>query len=787
MEKLPEAFAPLRDYNQFILFKYIQTEKAGKFDKVPVDYRTLRNHNPHDPNIWLPADEAISRVVALGNSSSGYGVGFTITDADPFFFLDIDNAYDADAGCWSPTAEQLVGQFNGAAVEVSSSMRGLHILGRGTLPDHRTRDLEGLGLELYHDKRFVALTGTHARGSINFDCSDALQVLVSTHFNLGSGVRNYTEKTPAAIYKFTDEELIEKACSAVSPAAAFGSVITFRQLWEGDNEALCRFFPKDGSFDASSADFSLATHLAFWTERDIERIERLMRISGLYRDKWERQGRFPYLIETIALACSKQSQVYSGGGTSKTKVFPASVITESPEKTHTDKLTENNLNGYVTADQQVSIFKDCVYVVSDNKVFIPSGMLLKEKQFNAVYGGMVFTLDRENTKTTSEAYKALTQTQVVRRLLVQRTCFKPNFPMGTILTINGDTCVNIYKPPKVHRVIGDPTPFLNHLRKLFPHNGDRYIVTSYLAALVQMVGIKFQWCPLIQGMQGNGKSILTYIASYCVGRQYTHFPKAKELDSKFNAWLVNRVLIGVEDMYVSRDRMEVMEALKPMITGEMQGIEGKGVDQATFEIVANFILNTNHKDALYLTKHDRRFACFFTPQQEPEDLKRDGMDGDYFSNLFDWLKLSDGYAICCEFLSTFQISDEFKRSLYSRAPVTSSTAESLQISLGAVEQTILEAIGEERMGFRGNFISSYHLTILMRECNMGGKMKHSSICKSLQLIGYIKHPALNEGRMTTVIHPDPIKARLYVKRDSEESRITSGAEVARVYSIAQGS
>ena len=39
----------------------------------------------------------------------------------------------------------------------------------------------------------------------------------------------------------------------------------------------------------SEADIALCNMLAFWTNRDVERIDRLFRASGLMRDKWDRR------------------------------------------------------------------------------------------------------------------------------------------------------------------------------------------------------------------------------------------------------------------------------------------------------------------------------------------------------------------------------------------------------------------------------------------------------------------------------------------------------------------
>ena len=110
--------------------------------------------------------------------------------------------------------------------------------------------------------------------------------------------------------------------------------------------------------------------------------------------------------------------------------------------------------------------------------------------------------------------------------------------------------------------------------------------------------------------------------------RYTHYPNAADLTNKFNGWLLNKLFIGVEDIYVPDHRRELIETLKPMITGgDGLEIQFKGADQVTADICANFMFNSNHKDAVQKTQSDRRFAVFFTAQQSAADIQAAGMGG----------------------------------------------------------------------------------------------------------------------------------------------------------------
>src|SRR6185437_13353591 len=90
-------------YKQFVVYRtQPSTTRPGKTDKITCHPQTGRNHDAHDPAIWLDFETAQATATAWG---APYGVGFVFTDADPFWFIDIDGAL-VD-GQWSPIAQQL--------------------------------------------------------------------------------------------------------------------------------------------------------------------------------------------------------------------------------------------------------------------------------------------------------------------------------------------------------------------------------------------------------------------------------------------------------------------------------------------------------------------------------------------------------------------------------------------------------------------------------------------------------------------------------------------------------
>lgn len=824
----------MKSLKQWIIVKYVQ-RPDGKTDKLPVDHRTLQmfttgSNWQQDPDAWTSYEQAITLTQLAG---PGYGIGFLFTPADPFFFLDIDNCLINNVP--SATAVEMVGRFPGAAVEVSQSGRGLHIFGNYTGPEpaHCCKNIP-LSIELYTSGRFAAITGDRAIGDSRTDCTMALSTLIAERFTPSEqSVEQQWTTGPAPGYTgpTDDNELINRAITCVSTAGQFSGKATFAQLWTNDVVTLSQVWPTedDRDYDYSSADAALAQHLAFWTGNNCERILSLMRRSALSRDKWERED---YLRRTILRAVSGQRQIYSVGGqeldrsgltgTEKQIAFAAairaalidqypalSVITsakmwiENRDKTGPELLqmitpVERSLPrpvdgpeltaGYqlLGVEQQLNHFRGCVYVQDVHRIFTPSGALLKPEQFNATYGGYLFESGSgDNSKPTKKAWDAFTESQLVRYPIAESTCFRPTEPPGALVEQDGRYLVNTYIPVITRRTVGDPGPFLRHLALVLPDPNDQHIMLSYMAACVQLKGIKFQWAPLIQGAPGNGKSLFTRCVINAIGKKYAHKPPAEQISEKFNDWLFNRVFIGVEDIYIPSERRDLVQLLLPMITDEWQACRAMQVGQVMRDCCANFIFNSNHKDAVQKTENDRRFCIFYCPQQTKTDIETDGMGGDYFPNLYDWLKEQDGYAIVTDYLYRFEISDSFKKTLMYRAPQTSSTGEAIVAGMGAVEQKILDMIEEGIPGFAGGWISSTALDNMLKTLRRDMSIPINKRREMLQALGYDWHPALRNGRVNNLVLPDNGKPKLFIKKGHLAEQIRDAATVARVYTESQ--
>jgi hypothetical protein len=487
------------------------------------------------------------------------------------------------------------------------------------------------------------------------------------------------------------------------------------------------------------------------------------------RDKWDEQrGLHPYGVKTILKAVSMCRKVY---GERAVAVLDAGVGKREGFQ-------------FMSIDQQVEWFKGCYYVTDLHRIFTPDGSFLKPDQFKVVYGGWLFALDNIGDKTSPCAFTTFTQSMGYNFPKVRTTCFRPDLPEMSII----DGTLNTYITLSVTRAAGDPAPFLHHLSRMLPDERDRDILISWMASVVQNPGKKIPWFPVIQGAQGNGKSMcIMSVMKHAIHRRYYHTLGAQSLGKNgldFNAWIKNKLLILIEEIYVPKKRWEIMEALKTYITENEIEIQAKGIDQVSGDNCANFIATTNHKDGLLKTANDRRVCVFFTKQQNNDDVVAEGWKGTaYFPTLHKWFE-GGGYAVVAEYLHSYAVADELNPFVLAHtAPDTSCTAEAIEISRGGIEQEILEAVESGRVGFISPWISGTAINNLLRENKQS--LTYSKRVEILESLGYVQHPALRDGRSPVLIPSEGCKPRLFVLKQNSIAMAILKERVVESYMKAQ--
>lgn len=804
---LAPPLAPLAAWPQFVAWR-IETRPNAQGEqvetKVPYSPITGRGASSTDPAHWGTHEQAATFAAAHGMD----GIGFVFTERDPFFFIDIDKALQPDRS-WSMLAQEMCARFAGAAIEVSQSGTGLHIIGSCAKGfDHRNKNTP-LKLELYTKERFVALTGLQAVGNAATRLDAPLAAAVAQFFtrDVADQMADTWTTVPDPAWRGPDDdlELLDRIFNsgARTAAAAFGGGKdgpSFKDLWTANSQILGSRWPPNNpgdGFDHSNADQSLANLLAFWTGRNCDRIERLMRMSALARSKWDTHH--TYLQTTILKAAGYVTNVYVERTAAASAVPPPPPV--DPAVVEAAGFTPREALGPIMlANVQMRYFADCVYLVSLNKVLTPDGSLLDQARFNVVYGGHKFAISADNQSTSTSAWTAFTESGHFTTPIADRLCFRPEHGAGGVVVDSGKRLANAYFPADVEETEGDPSPFLDHVRRMLPHGRDAEILLTYMASVKQNPGMKAQWWPVVQGAEGNFKSFLLTIMAHAVGTHYAHLPNMAKMirnGSNFNGWVERKLFLGLDEVYGAH-RREFFEDFKTTITNRSIPIEGKGLEEVTGDNRANGMIVTNHQDGVPVMGRNRRYAAFFCAQQTPEDMLRDGMDAAYIANLKNWLLGHGPYAahganygirVVIHYLARKPLdADIDPNQLAIRPPETTSTAAALVAGRGRVEQEVQEAIEEERTGFAGGWVSSIYLDRLIEQKRFNVAVNKRR--ELMQSLGYDYHSALmttsNPGRVTRVVGPDNGKPRLYVRMGSVAAlNLSDPDSVAKAYSDAQ--
>lgn len=434
---------------------------------------------------------------------------------------------------------------------------------------------------------------------------------------------------------------------------------------------------------------------------------------------------------------------------------------------------------YVGGNEFADYFPGVVYVARRNEMFLPSGVMVKAASFDGIYGGPNFQLDADGSKSTRSAFEVFLRNSMVDMPKVWDICFRPELPPGLIITLEGLPMVNTYVPVVTPRRAGDASPFVDHIRKMLPDGRDAELLLHWMASAIQNPGKKFFWWPVIQGVKGNGKSLLLKVMSQAIGERYTHYVRADSViksGNQFNDWVAGKLFLGFEEIRSSEGKRDFVEMMKDTVTNTRLATEGKGVGQSTSDNRANGMMLTNWHDACPIDDDERRWGIFYCAQQKAEDLARDGMAGDYFPKLYEWID-GEGQAIITHYLANMPLRAELDpaRGLH-RSPETTSTAAAISGSLGMIEQELQEAIETGAYGFRGGVATSTGLRAVLAALRKRlGPNKYAGV---MQSIGYVRHPALevNRWRPNNALRDGSVPV-LYFAQDHPILQITDAAEI----------
>jgi len=260
--------------------------------KVPARIDGKGRASSTDPSTWSTFAEAKAGWKQIGAA----GRGFVLVAEDDLCCVDLDHCRDATTGEIAPEAQAIIDSLD-SYTELSPSGTGVHVWLKATKPGGRCRTG---GIEVYTTARYMTVTGLHLAGtpdSVELR-QDELHALYERSFPEPMPPPATPATTRPVSASLSDEQILELA-SNLNDA--------FDALWAG---SIARYEDDD-----SAADYALLGILVFYT-RDAATLDRLMRRSGLARDKYD-EGRpggtyLSYSIDRI-LDADAEKDTYQGG------------------------------------------------------------------------------------------------------------------------------------------------------------------------------------------------------------------------------------------------------------------------------------------------------------------------------------------------------------------------------------------------------------------------------------------------------------------------------------------
>lgn len=313
-----------------------------------------------------------------------------------------------------------------------------------------------------------------------------------------------------------------------------------------------------------------------------------------------------------------------------------------------------------------------VAYVSSEDIFIrhSTGQRWTPVAFDRVYGRKLLPTEEDLAGSDTPVTPARLCTPVVppssyvlneiRCPIADDFAYEPTLPNEVFFVEGGKTLLNTYvrsyPAPKEDATGTVASTFLAHLERLVAEEEYRKVILDWMAYHVQHPGRKIRWAVMLQGVEGCGKSYLAEVMRCVLGHQHVKTVDCAALRQTWNEWAVGHQLVVLEEIRVAgANRHEVMNVLKPLITNPFISVNRRNTDNREFPNRTNYLLFTNHHDAIVISASDRRYFVLQSALQTKAQVK--ALPRGYFEELFGLVR--DRGPELRHFFETWQIADSF--------------------------------------------------------------------------------------------------------------------------------
>lgn len=349
---------------------------------------------------------------------------------------------------------------------------------------------------------------------------------------------------------------------------------------------------------------------------------------------------------------------------------------------------------------------------------------------------------------------------------VEQALYMPH--MGATFNIDGVSCVNTYRPssvpetkPRDKWTAADQEAVMRcerHIEVLCNERAPvKKAIMDWLAFCAQFPGQKVNYTWLIVGGEGAGKTWVSQLMSVVMGGPNVRVVSVKEVLSDFNGWAEGAAFAAIEEIRIHGHRQDAWDNLKPVLTNPTIPIIKKGRDGYNAPNVTNYILFSNHFDAVPVSLGARRVGVIHTPFDGDKTKElldamavkegfKDG--GAYFDMLFGVLD-RHGPAIR-EWLTTWSIDPAFNPK--GRAPETDERTAMAMYSMSHEEDTVRAVVEAGGPWVTPEVVNPGKLQTLVEMWEDGGvHVSEEKLTFHLRKMGYQRYGRLkHEGKTIRV-------------------------------------
>jgi Family of unknown function (DUF5906) len=218
---------------------------------------------------------------------------------------------------------------------------------------------------------------------------------------------------------------------------------------------------------------------------------------------------------------------------------------------------------------------------------------------------------------------------------------------GGKVVAEGYRSYNLYLPPTLVPVAGDASPWLDHVKRIYPD--DWQPIVDCVAFKVQHPGEKINHALVLGGLPGIGKDTVLEPVRRAVGDwNFAEVSPNRILDSQYNGYRQS-VIVRISEAKDLGEykRYDFSETLKILIAAPPDTLEVNDKYDRMIYVpnVTLVVITTNHRHgALHMTRDDRRYGVYWS------EAKKEDFDAGYWSRIWGWYENENGCAIVADFL-----------------------------------------------------------------------------------------------------------------------------------------